>query len=59
MIFVGRAENGQDKYTIVFEWPKILIIGLIIGMVVGFMLGRTYEKGQQKIRQIELWEKSA
>jgi hypothetical protein len=55
-ILRGRAENGQDKYTFVFEWPRIILIGLIIGLLAGFMLGRTYEKGQQKIQQIETWE---
>ena len=52
----GRDENGQDRYTFVFEWPRIIIIGLIIGVIAGFMLGRTYESGQQKIEQIEQWE---
>ena len=55
-IYTGRAENGQDKYTFVFEWSRIVIVALIIGLLAGFMLGRTYEKGQDKIRQIETWE---
>lgn len=35
----GRAQNGQDKYTLVMDWWSAMIIGIIIGFYIGNLWG--------------------
>ena len=59
MTYKGRARNGQDKYTIIFEWHYLIIVGVIVGVIAGAAVGYSYGKNKTRTQQIESWERNA
>jgi hypothetical protein len=53
----GKCKCGADLQTIILKGFDFIIIGLIIGAIMCFPLGCTYGISQQKLKEMETWEK--